>query len=358
MDAWAELGPPRKLDSDDTKDSKELKAEAKLVQFEGWVEKQSRYFRSWRHRWLVLQYPYLFTFKRRRQYDSPTEIIDLRECSIVASPSWINDLGPFGFELSTPNATFAIRTQNQYKKIEWVTTIVRAKATPGAIEPLQSRDNGSNDLKDAADLGSNQNTSSPINDDVEEALMRQVMRESAIEAGLSPNLVSNEPISESTALRIQQDVEYQHTLEEDMRREQMEKQHQSEVDQPINAGHPKRSKSEYSQNLPDAKVKLPPEPVAGPNTCTCQVRLPSGSKVVRRFLMSDTLKIVKFFVRYIHLAYVAPVLHFSLSFLSLSLFSLSLSLSLTSLPLSPPLSSTSILLLLQSLPLLLFSLCS
>ena len=65
-------------------------AEAKAVVIsnptkEGYLEKQSRVFKRWRKRWFVLQDSTLYSFKKERVYDSPTEVIDLRVFSSVKS---------------------------------------------------------------------------------------------------------------------------------------------------------------------------------------------------------------------------------------------------------------------------------
>ena len=52
---------------------------------EGYLEKQSRVFKRWRKRWFVLQDSTLYSFKKERVYDAPTEIIDLRVFSSVKS---------------------------------------------------------------------------------------------------------------------------------------------------------------------------------------------------------------------------------------------------------------------------------
>jgi hypothetical protein len=52
---------------------------------EGFLEKQSRVFKRWRKRWFVLQDSTLYSFKKERVYDQPTEIIDLRVFSSVKS---------------------------------------------------------------------------------------------------------------------------------------------------------------------------------------------------------------------------------------------------------------------------------
>lgn len=53
---------------------------------EGWCEKRSRYFKSWRQRWAVLTPQYLYTFKNQQAYNtSPTETINMQDCVNIKS---------------------------------------------------------------------------------------------------------------------------------------------------------------------------------------------------------------------------------------------------------------------------------
>lgn len=60
--------------------------EVQNIHREGYLHKQSRFFKSWRQylsyylrRWVVLTNNYLFTFKERRIYEAPTEIVNLKD---------------------------------------------------------------------------------------------------------------------------------------------------------------------------------------------------------------------------------------------------------------------------------------
>mmetsp|Transcript_20012 Transcript_20012/g.27875 ORF Transcript_20012/g.27875 Transcript_20012/m.27875 type:complete len:380 (-) Transcript_20012:209-1348(-) len=330
QDPWASLGVPRKLDI--KPDIRELKQtdqkssstgnsrflDTKTVQLEGWVEKQSRYLRSWRHRWLVLRYPKLFTFKERQVYSSPTEEIDLNGCTLIANPSWTSSLGPFGFELlTTSHVLFAFRTPTPHARDQWVSSLAQVIDT-GRL-PASREQGGARIVASGIPryTGNGDHEQSP--EDIEEALLRQVLRQSAIEAGIEPESVSNRVMAESTALRIQQDAEYERSLQEDMRREREEKERENGAHIPIseNTVETKHkmedatsfSASDETKNVQtymgnDAKkakdnenVRIPPEPEKGPETCTCQVRMPCGRRVVRRFLKSDTIETLHRYVR-------------------------------------------------------------
>mmetsp|Transcript_42883 Transcript_42883/g.69718 ORF Transcript_42883/g.69718 Transcript_42883/m.69718 type:complete len:450 (+) Transcript_42883:300-1649(+) len=392
VDTWAALGKPRKLDygtNDDRKnnvggDSANIEdgsLDSKSVQLEGWVEKQSRYLRSWRHRWLVLRHPYLYTFKSRQNYDSPTEKIELIGCRVVSDPTWTSQLGPFGFEIETAAAsssssTFAFRIPTRHAKDRWTAALQRAISTgevplPNTGSRIVSSglfrysggppptNNNSSTMGGASTGGGG--GISPSNDDVEEAMLQQVLRQSAIEAGIYQENSGNEGhiVSASTALRIQQDEEYKRTLEEDIRREREASEQSSdkkdneeekqEMQQDSTAkikggksdggGEQKSLMDDDSMkeqlnsataasasspatthnnrrkaaNIDDVKkssvtesneerkssstIQLPMEPEKGPDTCTCMIRLPSGKRLVRRFRKDDTIQIIRKYVQ-------------------------------------------------------------
>ena len=53
---------------------------------EGFLEKQSRYMKSWRKRYAVLMKTHLLTYKDNSgDYSSPTEIIPINNCCTVKS---------------------------------------------------------------------------------------------------------------------------------------------------------------------------------------------------------------------------------------------------------------------------------
>lgn len=49
------------------------------VDFEGWIWKESRHVKKWRQRWGVLDGTWFYTYKEERNYNSPTEALNLRE---------------------------------------------------------------------------------------------------------------------------------------------------------------------------------------------------------------------------------------------------------------------------------------
>lgn len=52
---------------------------------EGFLEKQSRFWKSWKDRWMVLTSDSLMSFKERKTYKSPTEVIDLKDIATIKS---------------------------------------------------------------------------------------------------------------------------------------------------------------------------------------------------------------------------------------------------------------------------------
>eukprot|EP00472_Partenskyella_glossopodia_P002855 CAMPEP_0197521406 /NCGR_PEP_ID=MMETSP1318-20131121/6683_1 /TAXON_ID=552666 /ORGANISM="Partenskyella glossopodia, Strain RCC365" /LENGTH=404 /DNA_ID=CAMNT_0043073395 /DNA_START=241 /DNA_END=1455 /DNA_ORIENTATION=+ len=355
-DTWAHLGQGRKLEPKEEKNNGQHQTtttenhaalDPNLIQYEGWVEKQSRYLKTWRHRWVVLVYPCLYSFKSRQQYDSiPTEEIDLRTCRISPNPIWTSQLGPHGFDVVCGYVTFSFRTRTRQEKFEWVTAIMSAIATRGEEPRPQPRPNpqqqqqqqqqqevDAKQQQSAQALPASQanNTGGGANY-VDDAIMEQVLRESALEAGVEYTPPSR--VDASTALRISQDEEYERSLEEDMRREREEKeQQQQQQQQEAETKHPRniddskhnnnsindttshpnhnhanhnhqfehhKEDSKSSSVLPKESKPTPPapEPALGPNVCTCQIRLSTGKRLLRRFHKKDTIKTLKNYVRF------------------------------------------------------------
>ena len=53
---------------------------------EGYLEKRSRYWKSWRRRYVVLMKTHMLTFKENtNDYTSPTEVIPINNCCTVKS---------------------------------------------------------------------------------------------------------------------------------------------------------------------------------------------------------------------------------------------------------------------------------
>lgn len=66
----------------------------KSIMKEGWLEKESRFFKSWRRyllhdmplrRWFVLTQTSLYSFKSEKQYRDPTEVISLKSITTIKS---------------------------------------------------------------------------------------------------------------------------------------------------------------------------------------------------------------------------------------------------------------------------------
>jgi len=92
---------------------------------EGWLEKQSRVFKRWRRRWFVLQDSTLYSFKRERVYDTPTEIIDLRVFSSVKSSEDYTHRA-HSFDVYSTDMVFSMVAPAEGDKEDWIRAIGRA----------------------------------------------------------------------------------------------------------------------------------------------------------------------------------------------------------------------------------------
>ena len=81
---------------------------------EGYLDKLSSFWKTYRKRWMVVQGYTLYTFKEEKDYENPTEIFDLRIYNKVV-PSANGETGQF--ELSSPNdtRTFLASSENEMK---------------------------------------------------------------------------------------------------------------------------------------------------------------------------------------------------------------------------------------------------
>ena len=92
---------------------------------EGWLEKQSRYLSRWRKRWFVLQDSTLYSFKKEKSYDVPTEIIDLRVFSSVkSSEDYTNRT--HSFDVYSADFVFSMVATSENEKEDWIRAIGRA----------------------------------------------------------------------------------------------------------------------------------------------------------------------------------------------------------------------------------------
>jgi len=92
---------------------------------EGWLEKQSRYLSRWRKRWFVLQDSTLYSFKKEKNYDVPTEVIDLRVFSSVkSSEDYTNRT--HSFDVYSADFVFSMVAASENEKEDWIRAIGRA----------------------------------------------------------------------------------------------------------------------------------------------------------------------------------------------------------------------------------------
>jgi len=92
---------------------------------EGWLEKQSRHLKRWKRRWFVLQDSTLYSFKKEKVYDDPTEIIDLRIFSSVkSSEDYTNRT--HSFDVYSSDMVFSMVAASESEKEDWIRAIGRA----------------------------------------------------------------------------------------------------------------------------------------------------------------------------------------------------------------------------------------
>ncbi|CAD8051147.1 unnamed protein product [Paramecium sonneborni] len=97
----------------------------KNIMKEGWLEKESRVFKTWRKRWFVLTTTTLYTFKGEKQYSNPTEMISLSTISTIKSCQEETNKENT-FKIDTPETTFYLMSNNSQEKEVWIGAIGKA----------------------------------------------------------------------------------------------------------------------------------------------------------------------------------------------------------------------------------------
>jgi len=103
----------------------EKKVEIKNPAKEGFLEKQSRHLKRWNRRWFVLQDSTLYSFKKEKVYDTPTEIIDLRVFSSVKSSEDFTNRS-HSFDVYSVDMVFSMVAASENEKEDWIRAIGRA----------------------------------------------------------------------------------------------------------------------------------------------------------------------------------------------------------------------------------------
>eukprot|EP00808_Paulinella_micropora_P007860 g59140.t1 len=92
---------------------------------EGFLEKQSRHLKRWKKRWFVLQDSTLYSFKKEKDYQNPTETIDLRVFSSVkSSEDYTNRT--HSFDVYSADMVFSMVASSETEKEDWIRAIGRA----------------------------------------------------------------------------------------------------------------------------------------------------------------------------------------------------------------------------------------
>ncbi|EKX33807.1 hypothetical protein GUITHDRAFT_90646 [Guillardia theta CCMP2712] len=105
--------------------------------------------------------------------------------------------------------------------------------------------------------------------------------------GRSENIYSHY----TDSLRVAQDIEFQKSLEEDRRKEQARLEEQRRIERIKREAE--EAERQRERQLEDVRNSLPPEPSKEDRSAThIQLRFPDGSRHSRRFLDTETLKVV------------------------------------------------------------------
>eukprot|EP00605_Chrysophyceae_sp_TOSAG23-4_P000512 GSChrysophyteH1.ASY1.ANO1.574.1 assembled CDS len=130
----------------------------------------------------------------------------------------------------------------------------------------------------------------------EQSLLRRLRRKlAAFQSHLSQIQQQQQQRDEAVSLRAEQDREFRESERMDrQRREEREKQRIEAAERAQNEGRRIAAEAEAAQNiLKQKKESLDSEPNAAPHVTALRVQLPSGQKLNRRFLKSDTVETLR-----------------------------------------------------------------
>eukprot|EP01017_Pseudomicrothorax_dubius_P015833 TRINITY_DN1807_c0_g1_i1.p1 TRINITY_DN1807_c0_g1~~TRINITY_DN1807_c0_g1_i1.p1 ORF type:complete len:129 (-),score=29.22 TRINITY_DN1807_c0_g1_i1:132-518(-) len=92
---------------------------------EGNLNKQSKFWKTWRQRWFVLTPTCIYSFKAEKTYKDPTEVIPLKDCSTIKSAE--DEVHKeFAFRIDCKDRTFYLTASSATEKESWIGAIGKA----------------------------------------------------------------------------------------------------------------------------------------------------------------------------------------------------------------------------------------
>jgi hypothetical protein len=93
------------------------------AEYEGWLTKQSTWFKEWRRRYFILKGSKLFFAKN--EYAAPHGFVDLATCTTVKSAD-LKARKRHSFEISTPETTYLLYADTETEKDDWIGRVGKA----------------------------------------------------------------------------------------------------------------------------------------------------------------------------------------------------------------------------------------
>merc|ERR1719436_45272 len=99
---------------------------------EGWLMKQSKHYKTWRRRWVVLTPKYLATYRTEGLDSEPSELVPIRECSGLTSRT--NETGKgILFKVVIPGRALYFAANTSMEKEAWISNINRHMVKPSML---------------------------------------------------------------------------------------------------------------------------------------------------------------------------------------------------------------------------------
>eukprot|EP00455_Lapot_gusevi_P025961 TRINITY_DN273_c0_g1_i1.p1 TRINITY_DN273_c0_g1~~TRINITY_DN273_c0_g1_i1.p1 ORF type:complete len:129 (+),score=27.07 TRINITY_DN273_c0_g1_i1:40-426(+) len=92
----------------------------------GYLEKQSRYLKQWKKRWVIMTKDHkILSFHDNQDLTNPTEIIDLRIFNSVRSSADMTNRA-FTFDVYSAEMNFSFCASTESEKEEWIRAVGKA----------------------------------------------------------------------------------------------------------------------------------------------------------------------------------------------------------------------------------------
>lgn len=100
---------------------------------QGWLQKRSRYLRSWKKRYVIVADNCIFTFKDSLNLKKPTEKLNLHKALEIMQDTDIQTKKNYSFGIRFEKKIFYFFASSEEEKMEWINKIESGKVSSAVI---------------------------------------------------------------------------------------------------------------------------------------------------------------------------------------------------------------------------------